>query len=352
MLTDALKTFYKELVELTIDFMSNNMFFDNSANSQLNSLNNHNQFFVDIYSNSSVNTGSSYLRINSLLETPNQPKNNVQTRQWLIGNKIVQIKTGLYYNICQEDLGRKRVNSVNKEQNVNNSQTNAAPIQTQTPTVSTLHSKLIPTSAIDIPTNSNNAAASVLNSGLINDSMASSNNSSTSVSNNNSYSSISLTSNVTTPMSTVAESSNLLSNENVINKNLKNVAEKNSDSLSLNSCGKSEQDFFDETIDCTDTNLVNNDAIKQRDQSIEQIDGLNSQATASNEFTLRQGNANGSENGSNGSQITRRNRLKRRYKSGLPLTTDRNENDVNEDLYLKEYFDYTMSKQSKDDSGI
>jgi hypothetical protein len=53
-LTDNMKQFYKDLVEITIDFMSNNMFFDNSANSQLTSLNNKNEFFIDTYSNGST----------------------------------------------------------------------------------------------------------------------------------------------------------------------------------------------------------------------------------------------------------------------------------------------------------
>ncbi len=54
-LTDNMKQFYKDLVEITIDFMSNNMFFDNSANSQLTSINNKNEFFIDTYSNGSTN---------------------------------------------------------------------------------------------------------------------------------------------------------------------------------------------------------------------------------------------------------------------------------------------------------
>jgi hypothetical protein len=53
-LTDNMKQFYKDLVEITIDFMSNNMFFDNSANSQLTSINNKNEFFIDTYSNGST----------------------------------------------------------------------------------------------------------------------------------------------------------------------------------------------------------------------------------------------------------------------------------------------------------
>lgn len=47
----------------------------------------------------------------------------------------------------------------------------------------------------------------------------------------------------------------------------------------------------------------------------------------------------------------RRSRLiKRRYKSGLPLSTERNEDDFIEESYLKRYGE-NFQKTSKDDSG-
>lgn len=56
-LTDGLKVFYRELVEITMDFMSNNMFFNNAANRQLNSMHNKNEHIVDIYANNMIGAG-------------------------------------------------------------------------------------------------------------------------------------------------------------------------------------------------------------------------------------------------------------------------------------------------------
>lgn len=56
-LTDGMKVFYRELVEITMDFMSNNMFFNNAANRQLNSIYNKNEHIVDVYSNNMIGAG-------------------------------------------------------------------------------------------------------------------------------------------------------------------------------------------------------------------------------------------------------------------------------------------------------
>jgi hypothetical protein len=57
-LTDSMKVFYRELVEITMDFMSNNMFFSNSPSSQLNSVHNKSEHIVDNYSNNMIGAGS------------------------------------------------------------------------------------------------------------------------------------------------------------------------------------------------------------------------------------------------------------------------------------------------------
>lgn len=56
-LSDNMKVFYRELVEITVDFMSNNMFFNNAANRQLNSMHNKNEHIVDAYSNNMIGAG-------------------------------------------------------------------------------------------------------------------------------------------------------------------------------------------------------------------------------------------------------------------------------------------------------
>lgn len=244
-----------------------------------------------------------FRRNNSLLDTTGkESKNNSQTRLWLVGNKIIQITTGLFSNICIEEpsslLTRK-----NRLTKTSGNSTSAGKSS----------SKARTSPAIDIPTNQN--STSTLNPVQINDSIASSNNSSASMSVNNSYSSVSLTSNchITTP-------TNLDPCEKLKN------SEKFADSCSLNSlnaCTKSEQDFFDETID-------NPEPVKENEiESLEKI----------------QKPLNDDSN--------RRNRLlKRRYKSGLPLTSDRNEDDSIEEAYLKNFSENANQRQSKDDSAI
>jgi hypothetical protein len=43
--------------------------------------------------------------------------------------------------------------------------------------------------------------------------------------------------------------------------------------------------------------------------------------------------------------------IKRRYKSGLPLPSERNEDDLMEEAYLRQFCETNLGKVSKDDSG-
>ena len=56
-LTENMKVFYKELVEITLDFMANNIFFDNTASQQLTTT--HNKFIIDVCSNPCLARNSS-----------------------------------------------------------------------------------------------------------------------------------------------------------------------------------------------------------------------------------------------------------------------------------------------------
>ena len=172
-----------------------------------------------------------------------------------------------------------------------------------------------------------------------NDSMASSNNSSTatSVSNNNSFSSVSLNSN----FQQSAASSNTVSaatteaNINALTTTTKTVTTTNSTNSTIIQ-QQQQQDIFDVTIDSTsqagDTTGVYDENLKAASSS-----PSNSNANSSNTSV----------------QVVRRMRLmKRRYKSGLPLTNDRSENDpTGEEFNMRQYYDYAMNKTSKDDSG-
>lgn len=220
-----------------MDFMSNNMYYDNTLNTQSTSAHNKNEFMVDRYSCTGNTVGATLYKIflsfklyqfltlisnsrrsNSLFDTSGkESKIKSQTRLWLVNNKIIQITTGLFSNICVEEpsslLARK--NRLNKTNN-SGSSTN----------------KSKTSSAIDIPINE--STASVISSTLVNDSMASSITSSTSQSVNNSFSSASL-------------------NSQVLNTNSK-TGEKFADSCSLNSnCNKSELEYLDEAIDGIET---------------------------------------------------------------------------------------------------
>ncbi len=116
--------FYKELVEITLDFMSNNMYFNNALNQQLTPTHNHNEFYVDIYSNPSTDLNTATDLIGKPTGTTSNGQANTQSRRWLVGNKIIQIKTGLFSNICLDDptssLTRKqRVSSTRVSKPIN-----------------------------------------------------------------------------------------------------------------------------------------------------------------------------------------------------------------------------------------
>lgn len=55
-LNDSMKTFYRELVEITLDFMSNNMFFNNAANLQIDSMHNKSEHILEDYSSNIIGT--------------------------------------------------------------------------------------------------------------------------------------------------------------------------------------------------------------------------------------------------------------------------------------------------------
>ena len=367
-LSDILKVFYKELVEITIDFMSNNMFSEANAYSiQFNSKENRSDFFVDIYSNLTyTNTSSNYLRSSSLINhdlvaaTLSGVGGNLDSsgssgqlksvkglsRQWLVGNKIIQVKTGLFSNICLEDAmshlnSKSKSNSisVNTQQPPPNHHSNQSGAQH-------LQSKpMTKTAAIDIPSaNFNNSNSIILNNHSLaalaaniahtNDSSVASSNASstaTSISNNNSFSSVSL-------------NSNFNSNNNQIQQQHHHQANLNS-ILNLNT---NEKDIFDVTIE-------------DSSQTTQQQSDLNEDLTSQpiNEVSSSVGGT-GSGNGgmptntntTSSSNLIRRSKLKRRYKSGLPLTNNVNENETREEFNLRQYYDYAMSKHSKDDSGI
>lgn len=314
-MSDALKIFYKELVEITIDFIANNMFFEANPRSTQYA-DNQSEFFVDIYANTTYSSANAnYLRSSSLINhdlvlsssssstanidttsgaTQQLKANKGQTRQWLVGNKIVQVKTGLFSNICLDD-GLAHLGSSSK------SKSNSISIsQQQQVTTSKIASKL-KTAAIDIPaTTATNASSLLILNHTNESSMPSSNASSTatSVSNNNSFSSASLNGNFTQAQASIQTGQITRA---------------------------SEKDLFDVALD-QQTEKDDNDYAQQQ-QTISSITAIPVQ------------------------QI-RRSKLKRRYKSGLPLTNNnQNDNDSNEEFNLRQYYDYAMNKQSKDDSG-
>lgn len=313
-LSEGLKQFYKDLIEITIDFMTNNMLFDSSTNSQLASSNNKNEFLIDIYSNPPAGINAN---LNSLFDQKDAKglgaKNTGQTRLWIMGSKIIQITTGLFSNICHEEPPVLPLMS------------NSSSSQLRTTTASSTNSTCIPmasrtqsnkiTQAIDIPSGSSCSNQSAVTSTITNESVASSS-SSLSISNNNSYSSTSLQSNYQQMGS------------NTQQQQQQQVAEeKRPDQTSVELNSKSEE-LFD-----------NDMSVKELDQikdGVEMRSGGN--VMISNDV------------------MNRRSRIiKRRYKSGLPLTYDRGEDDLSEESsYLRQYGEATTTaaSKSKDDSAI
>lgn len=328
-LNETMKVFYRELVEITLDFMSNNMYFDNSQQIGFYGGNSdRREFLVDIYSNASLasSSTSSALRNNSLIEgstmnnssqlASNISRSNViQSKSWIVGNKIIQIKTGLFSNICVEEpnsnLSRKQ--RVNSTTNNNIKKTDSS------------SSKLV-SMAINIPNQVNNATNKVNESsnkcsftllnaaqasgGGHNDSFASSESST-----NNSYT------------------------NNTAKNDLGDIIAQNRKSSLLSTGGggggggddaslsaKSEQDYFEEAIESNDEKIV---------PLVDQSETV-SKPTKSTVPSL----------------VRRNNLLKRRYKSGIPLSNERSDDDLMDEIYLGQYSsEMASSKQSKDDSG-
>lgn len=327
-LNETMKVFYRELVEITLDFMSNNMYFDKSQQIGFYGGNSdRREFLVDIYSNASLasSSTSSALRNNSLIEgstmnnssqlASNISRSNViQSKSWIVGNKIIQIKTGLFSNICVEEpnsnLSRKQ--RVNSTTNNNIKKTDSS------------SSKLV-SMAINIPNQVNNATNKVNESsnkcsftllnaaqasgGGHNDSFASSESST-----NNSYT------------------------NNTAKNDLGDIIAQNRKSSLLSTGGgggggddaslsaKSEQDYFEEAIESNDEKIV---------PLVDQSETV-SKPTKSTVPSL----------------VRRNNLLKRRYKSGIPLSNERSDDDLIDEIYLGQYSsEMASSKQSKDDSG-
>jgi len=91
------------------------MFFDASLSPQLAPPHNHNEFHLDIFSNptraSAADLSADSLAKPACSGAQTVSGSNAQSRRWLVGNKIIEIKTGLFSNICLDDptaLGRKQ----------------------------------------------------------------------------------------------------------------------------------------------------------------------------------------------------------------------------------------------------
>lgn len=126
---------------------------------------------------------------------------------------------------------------------------------------------------------------------------------------------------------------------------------KPSDEVSLSA--KSDQDYFEEAIaginsdtagghlSATSVAHINS---QEEDNNILARDENNSAANALNpRLKTPSGTA---------SVQRRTNLMKRRYKSGVPLSgNERNDEDHNDDIFMKQLIDTNINKQSKDDSG-
>ena len=175
-LTENMKIFYRELVEITLDFMANNMYFENSLHQQLSPAHNQNEFYADVYSNAAVTGGSNACggnRGNTMIDTNKElgASNKCgQSRSWIVGNKIIQIKTGLFSNICTEDPcafpGRKQRLSSNLGSLPSNSgQPNTTAIAIPSKKMHKLTTNLIATDSYESSEGSNNNSFSSTNLG-------------------------------------------------------------------------------------------------------------------------------------------------------------------------------------------
>jgi hypothetical protein len=206
-----------------------------------------------------------------------------------------------------------------------------------------------PTQAIDIPTASSSCTASnasAVTSTITNDSLASSGGSSISIGNNNtnnSFSSTSVQSNYQQQQqSGQLQAAGSLPNTDLESK-LNNLEKEKLVVASGSYNSKIEQDLFDEKLEKT---------AEQHDASQKQsnpVGSLDDDINPTNPVVVVQRRV--SENPSSINQHHTRS-IKRRYKSGLPLTTDRGDDDSVEEAYLRQYNAHANSKHSKDDMGL
>lgn len=307
-LSENMKVFYKELVEITLDFMSNNMYFDNALHQQLTPAHNQNEFLVDIYSNAPMSSRSNMIdTTKDLITSCSSNVNTAKTglsRSWIVGNKIVQIKTGLFANICVDD---PPANSSRKHR-VSNSKSQSK--QTE---------KTQPTMAINIPSNKVlNLATSIV---MSTDSYESSEGS-----NNNSFSSQNLT--TASNLGSVSGSAGSGKTNLTFVRSQSEVSGQQQNEENINPVAfKSEQELFDETIDSNNESTLN-----EQNKSI-----ISNQAP---EIRSQQPNRRANLN------------MKRRYKSGIPFTADHNDQDSIEEIYLRNLHENNTNKTSKDDSDI
>jgi hypothetical protein len=287
----------------------------------------------------------------------------------VVGNKIIQITTGLFTNICVEEPLLSRRHKGNRSSvaggssaagqasqiAVGNNNNNSAtqPNKSKSQTVST--------QAIDIPTNSAGNISNSINSTLINNSMASSNNSSTSASVNNSFSSVSLSSNsncqtnsVNTPLESTGAA--LIVDNKALGSKQGGGDANTSIAIAVNNTGKSEQEFFEEAVvaESETNNKQSAEKIHSHLSPAAEMEGVQ-RKSHHQQSSSKSTSANNDSVGGGGSDfesINRRSRLiKRRYKSGLPLPSERTDDDAIEEAYLKQFCETNFVKQSKDDSG-
>lgn len=339
-LTENMKTFYRELVEITLDFMSNNMYFDNTQQLKYNN----NGLLVDMYSNASL-TGStnSTLRNNSLIDGTTSSalasangtsagfgnRNNYQSRSWICGNKIIQIKTGLFSNICVEEpnsnVSRRQRNSASSSNKKASTITPGSSSHTST------SSKLASSLAINIPNqqinkcNTDTKKPQLVSNQTANDSFASSESST-----NNSF-------NIAKQLGDRDDL--ILTRKSSLLTATDSDHGKQGDEASLSA--KSDQEYFEEAIEGSNSNIIREAQVNLEDEATILPDSNSIDTSTTSK--VRPNVASSSR---------RNNLIKRRYKSGIPLSSnERSDDDLLDEIYIKHLNESAFNKQSKDDSG-
>lgn len=120
---------------------------------------------------------------------------------------------------------------------------------------------------------------------------------------------------------------------------------KQGDEISLSA--KSDQDYFEEAIEA-----INNETVSQPQAINSQDEDNGNLIREENSSSVNATNQRVKPVNSNVYVQRRTNLMKRRYKSGIPLSgNERSDDDHNEDIFMKQLNDANISKQSKDDSG-